>query len=136
VSDANVRAAFETKLNAWAFAKPIAVAWENVTFEPTQGVMYLRASLLRGNSGSADLERTNVRLKGIFQVIVCSPLGYGPGPGEAIAEEIKSLFKTTVPILYNGQLIWITQPVSIAPAIYGDRTYDIPCSAPYASDFY
>lgn len=136
MSQAIIRAAFETTLNTWATGQSLAVAWQNKSFTPVNGTTYLRAFLIPNATQSEDLGRVHRRYGGVFQVSVALPLGAGPGAGEAILSGLSALFNPSAPITQSGVLVYILQPMSAAPAIVEPDRYVIPCSLTYRADTY
>ncbi|MFU1923223.1 phage tail terminator-like protein, partial [Klebsiella pneumoniae] len=59
---------FEARLDVWAKAKGIPVAYPNVTFEPTPGAIYLRCFTLPAGTTSSDLGGYHRGFTGVFQI--------------------------------------------------------------------
>jgi hypothetical protein len=135
MTQAIVRRALETALNAYADAQSIPVAWENVEFTQPDTV-YLRAFMLPAETTSADIGRVNRRFAGIFQVSIVSPTGTGPATTEAIAAGLSAAFDPAVPLSAGGITVWIVEPLSQGPAIQDRDRFVIPCSLPYAASTY
>lgn len=135
MSQALVRAAFETTLNAWALAQNpvIPIAWENVVF-PRTSARYLRASLLPGSSFTQDLLGLHRRYQGLFQVNVCTPAQGGMVAAETLIASLDALFQPQTAILSAGLRVWIIQPISPAPALSDDTHQIIPVTIQYRAD--
>lgn len=135
MTQAIVRRALESTLKTYADAENLSVAWENVEFTQPDG-LYLRSYLLPIDTVSGDLGRVNRRYEGIYQVSIVAPTGTGPAAADAIAAGLSAAFSPASPIVESGLSVWITQPLSAAPAIQERDRFVIPCSLPYAADTY
>lgn len=133
MSQAIIRAAFETRLKTWADARSpaIPIAWENVPFTPPSG-RYLRAFLLPARTQSVLLEKTDREYKGIFQVSFCMPVGTGAGTFEGLLSSLDSAFAQT--FTQSGVRIFLVSPFSAAPAIQEPDRFTIPVSAEYRAN--
>ncbi len=136
MTQARIRAAFESTLKTWADAESITVAWENVPVTSQPAALYLRAFLLPADTISRDIGRVNRRYAGLFQISIVAPLTGGPGAAEAIAQELADLFPPNVPITVSGLNVWPTQPLSTSPAINERDKFVIACTVPYLADTY
>lgn len=124
-----IRQAFETRLNTWAVAQGLDVAWENVRFEPVAGDAYVRANLLPGRTKSLFLNEAGRDYRGIFQVTLCMPLGEGPGTAEALVASLSSTFAGS---FTEGAIrVVLPSPLSAAPALPVADRYEVPVSAEY-----
>lgn len=135
MSQALIRAAFESRLGTWAASKGLPVAWPNVSFDPPS-TAYLRAFLLPADTDSRDLAGRHREFRGVYQVSVCLPQGQGPGAGDAIVTELDALFATTAPMTINGLEVHVVRPTSAAPAIQEPDRYVIPVSCEYRANTY
>lgn len=133
MSQAIIRAAFESRLAAWAASKSIPVAYQNVAFTPPSGT-YARVFIIPGETASDDLAQTHRRYRGIFQVSLLMPLGSGSGQAEALVAELEALFSPTTPLTQSGLTIYLTAPMSAAIAIPEDTHYAVPVSTAYRVD--
>lgn len=134
MSQAIIRAGFESKLATWAAAQSpaIPVAYENVTFTPPTG-RYLRALLLPANTESATLDRTHREYGGIFQVSIYMPTTTsGAAAAQTIAAALDTLYGMS--FTYSSKLIHLLSPMSPGPAFEGTDRYILPVSAPYRLD--
>lgn len=135
MSDALIRAAFESRLATWAAAQTpaIPVAFENVAFTPPAG-RYLRAFILPATTISLTLDRLHRQRKGVFQVSIVMPIGTGPGAAQTIAAALDTLFPLTTPMVQGSQRIHLITPMSAGPAIQESDRYTVPVSAQYQAD--
>lgn len=129
MNETTIRAALESRLAAWAAARPVPVAWENVAFTPTTGEAYLRAFLLPAATVSGSF--CSEQFKGIFQINVLAPADGGPGAGAALARAVADLF----PAGANIGGVRVPMP----PAVGAGRDdangfYMIPVSVRYQAD--
>lgn len=135
MSDALVRAAFETRLLAWANAQvpPIPVAFENAAFVAPTG-RYARAYLLPSPTASETLNGEHRRRMGIFQVSLCMPIGAGPGAAAALTASLDAAFPMALPMTQGGVKVFLLSPMSPAPAIQEPDRFVVPVSCTYRAD--
>ena len=136
MSQAIIRAALEGRLNGWATAQSIPVAWENVAFVPAVAQPYARAFILPANTVSADIGRANRRYEGVFQVSLAFPEGTGPGALESLFATLDAQFQPSSPIVSSGFQVWLSQPMSLGPQIPEPGYYVRAASVPYLLDRY
>ena len=137
MSDTLIRAAFETRLYAWANARTLSlpIAFEDVEFTPPAGGgTYLQAYLLPSNVDSTDLEGAHTLYQGVFQVSIVTAAGHGRGAASAIADEIRDLFPSNLALNQSGLTVYVMSPLSTAGAIQGDTTTALPTSFRYRAD--
>ena len=132
-----INRAFETILSTWAAAKspPIAVAWDNMTFNP--GVArFLRASVLPQPQRNEFLDARHRRYSGVFQVLLSVRPGATPGVAEAqaLAAEVEELFPMNVPLTNGGLTFQLTSPMGAVEAIPEPDKYTIPIWTRYRAD--
>lgn len=135
MSDALVRAAFETRLKAWADAQvpPIPVAYQNVTFTPPTG-RYVRCWMLPAPTQSEDLGGLHRLRRGVFQVDLCLPIGNGPGVANTLAASLDVAFPLTAPMTQGAIRVFLLSPLSQGPAMEEPDHYVVPLSCEYRSD--
>ncbi|MBT2326125.1 hypothetical protein J7E62_27735 [Variovorax paradoxus] len=133
MSQAIIRAGFESRLSTWAAAQTpaIPVAWQNVAFTPPVG-RYLRAFLLPAKTQTASMDGICRTWKGIFQVSFCMPIGTGSGTVEGLAASMGAAF--TDSFTQSGLRIYLLEPFSMAAAIQEPDRYVVPMSASYRVD--
>lgn len=92
--NADIREAFETRINAWASAQvpPIPIAWENTSYTPSPQVLYLRCAMLPAPTQNPSMGAKHERLQGLYQVNVYGVQDQGPAGAEAVADAIIALF--------------------------------------------
>ena len=127
---------YEAKLIAWAKALPLPlkVVVENESYAPADGVIYLKAFTLPGDTASNTLGGDHKLYTGVFQVSIVTPSGKYRGAAGSLADQIAALFP-----LYErntkGALTVVTMsPVDQGPGIPDDTTYTVPVSFAYRSD--
>lgn len=135
MSDALVRAAFETRLATWAAAQtpPIPVAYQNLAFTPPTG-RYVRCWLLPAPTLSEDLGGLHRQRRGIFQLDLCLPIGVGPGAANTLAASLDATFPLTAPMVQGAIRVFLLTPLSQGPAQDGPDHYMVPLSCEYRSD--
>ncbi len=130
-----IRAAFESRLAAWAAAQvpALPIAYERAQFTPPAGT-YLRAFILESPTLSSTLDRKHREYGGIFQVsIVAAPTG-GMGPIQTIADAICALYPPTAPMVYSGISVYMEEPMSIGPKITEADRFTVPVSVSFRCD--
>lgn len=133
MSNKLIRSLLQSRLNTWATAKPIPVAWDNVKFTTPTG-SYIRASLLPADTQSIDLEGAHRGYMGLFQLSVHVPLGTGPGQAETLAEELSVLFPMALRLESGAFWVQITSPCSQYPGLTGETHYMVPVRFKYRAD--
>lgn len=133
-----IRRAFETPLKAWADVQtpsPVPIAWENVPFTaPLQGgakARYIAASVLPADSATPDLAGAMREYRGIYQVLIFTPPGTGPGTADALIDSLVAAFPPAEPLVADTLTVYLTAPFSAAPAMDDPDGYLVPVSAPY-----
>lgn len=124
-----IRQAFETRLQTWATAQGLDVAWENVEYLPTTDQAYIRPTLLPGKTNSLFLDLSGRDYKGIFQVDLCMPIGTGPGTAEVLVTSLSTTFSGT--FTQSSIRVTLMSPMHAAPASPEADHYVIPVSAGY-----
>jgi hypothetical protein len=135
MSNALIRAAFETRLATWAAAQvpAIPIAYENVTFTPPSG-RYLRSFLLPADTQSLTLDGLHREYIGIYQVSIALPINTGAGAGQMLSAALDTLFPVAAPMTQGGLNVWVTSPMSAGPAIQEPDRFVIPVSCGYQAD--
>ena len=135
MTQARIRAAFETALNTWAAAQTpaIPVAWQNVNFTPP-ATRYLRAFVLPADTESYGLDGLNREYIGIFQVSIVLPSGQGAADGDAIAASLDALFTPSAPLTSGGLSVYVTRPMSPSSPLQEADRFVVPCSLAYQAN--
>lgn len=133
MSQQAIRAAFESRLAAWAAARALLVAWENVPFtEPT--AIYLRAAVLPAPTSSGDLAGSHRAYRGVFQVSVVAPTNVGAGAAVALADELAAHFPVNLQLTAAGVTVSVLTPASAAAGLQSETRYTVPVSLQYRAD--
>lgn len=137
MSKARIRAAFESRLTTWAAAQSpeIQIAWENIKFTPPEG-RYGRANLIPARTASRDLGGMAREYVGVFQVSLYMPIGVGPGAADSLEASLDGAFPVDEPLGDAQFQIFITSPMSAAPALEDADRYVIPVSCMYRAGEY
>lgn len=135
MSDALVRAAFETRLAAWAAAQvpAIPIAYENAAFTAPTG-RYARCFLLPALTQNDMLSGEHRRRMGVFQVSLCMPIGAGPGAAAALTASLDAAFPLTAPMVQGALRVFLLSPMSPGPAIQEPDRFVVPVSCTYRAD--
>jgi hypothetical protein len=126
-----IRTAFESRLATWAAAQSPAlpIAYENRAFIPPANNRYLRAYIIPAPTNANTLEQTDRDYEGIFQVSIVQPLSAGTASANTIALALDGLYSPT--FLEGSMRVFVTSPMSIAPAIIEANAYVLPVSLFY-----
>lgn len=129
MSQDDIRTAFEKKLKD--LDNSFQTAYENVSFKPSTGIPYQSLSLIPLEPENPTYGDNFHREVGIFQVVLCYPIGRGTGPIKTKAEDIKEHFKRTTALTQNNTVVTIDKTPHIGAAYtIGDR-YCIPVRISY-----
>jgi hypothetical protein len=129
-----IRSLYEQHLAAWAAARSLPVAWQNVPFTPPTSGLYLRAFLLPATTDSLDLEGAHRLYTGVFQVSIVAPSGQGSGAAEQLAADLATEFPLNLRLSSGGFTVLTISPCSQGPAIQDSSSYVIPVSFRYRAD--
>lgn len=129
-----IRSLYEQRLAAWAAARSLPVAWQNVSFTPPASGIYLRAFLLPANTDSLDLEGGHRLYTGVFQVSIVTPNGQGSGAAEQLAADLDAEFPCNLRLTSGLFAVQIVSPCSQGPMIQGDTHFMLPVSFRYRAD--
>lgn len=136
MSQKKCRAAYESRLAAWAAARvpSLRVQYENVPFTPAQGETFVKAFLLPATTRSPDVQGLITTWTGVFQVSVYAPINAGSGAALSIADDLAALFVCNDRLTQNGLTVQQVTPCSIAPALQDATSYVVPVSFQYRAD--
>jgi len=100
----DISAALDIRLNAMSGLP--AVAWENKKFTPAVGTIYIRPTLLTGDSIPQTVGSTGRDLNiGIYQIDVFGEAGQGKNEVITMADTIADHFKHGTQMTYNGSTV-------------------------------
>jgi hypothetical protein len=84
------------------------VAWENLDYQPVQGVSYLRPTHIPASTNQAALGNSGEdRHDGIYQVDVIAEAGKGKGAAYTLADQVADHFARGTDLTYNGLTVTI-----------------------------
>ena len=132
MSHARARQAIETKLAAWAAARPIRVAYPNQPFTPSASETYLRAFQLPASTICRYLGGEAYEYAGVYQVSIVCPSAQAMATAEGLIDELARLFRVDTALTRNGFEGLITEPLDQGPTITESATYTVPASFTYA----
>jgi len=117
-------AAFDARLSTMTNLPPVAS--ENEQYTPTQGTLYLRPTLLPGETvqaslGSAGHDVTN----GIYQVDIFAEAGQGKAEAIAMADNVANHMKRGTILTYNSRDV-IIKSAQRRAGIESDGWYQLP----------
>lgn len=137
MSNDRIRAAFESRVKAWADAQaqPIPLAFPNTQFTPPEG-RYARVFVMPAATESRSLERTDRFYQGQFRVVLVMPAGMGAGESLTLADSLDAAFPINAPMVQAGLSVWLTTPLSPLPAAQKSERYELTVAARYAASLY
>jgi hypothetical protein len=117
---ANISSALDARLNTLASSPP--VAWQNITYTPLSGVLYLRPTLLPAPTQQAGLGDNGLdEYQGIYQIDIFAAVGGGRGTAEAKADLISDHFKRGTSLVSSGTYVRLRDVSRSAGVVDGDR---------------
>jgi hypothetical protein len=132
MSDALVRAAFETRVAAWAAAltPPVPVAYQNVPFSPPAG-RYVRCWLLPAPTLCRTLNGEHRERRGVFQADLCLPLNVGSADLQSLIASLDAAFPLNGPLVQGSLSVYLLTPMSGAAGRPDGTHYVVPVSCTY-----
>lgn len=124
-----IRKALEQRLAA--LTPSIATAFENARLKPITDVPYQRINLLPNAPDTAIQGAKTYLEKGLFQIMLCYPLGTGPDAAEAQSQLVRSHFKRSTSMTESGVTVLVTDTPRVAPALIDGDRYCIPVTVPW-----
>jgi hypothetical protein len=109
------------------------VAWENVAYTPVDGTLYIRPTLLAGNTSGATLSPTGTdQHVGIYQIDVFGDVDVGKNEAVVMADLIADHFKP-VTEMTSGSILVRAITVSRRQGIREGSRWKIPVEVQYLS---
>jgi hypothetical protein len=134
MSQSIIRVLYETRLSAWAKARGLAVAYENVDLTPPEDKAYLQAFMLPGNTSSNDLQGVHRAYVGVFQITVQGLKSGGAKAAQDIAEGLATHFSMNQRLTSDTFVVQQVSPASLGPARADEKRYAISVSFSYRAD--
>lgn len=119
-------ALLETALQALTPTAP--TAFENTAFSPAAGVTYQRVDHLINDPIDRAITLDVLEWRGIFQVLVCAPLGNGRGAAQARAQVIADHFAPPQTLTGVGVRVELLKTAAIASGFKSDDRWVVPVS--------
>ncbi len=136
MSDLLIRAAFNSRVEAWAASNSVTFVSENDAAGPLTGA-YVRINMLPAPTLSRGMDGTHREYRGICQVDICVPSDTGWGAASSYVSSLDAAFPLTTYLTQSGLKIWITQPFSAAPSPLTTETHWIlPVSCQYQAHIF
>ncbi|RZJ12074.1 MAG: hypothetical protein EOP39_04610 [Rubrivivax sp.] len=124
-------ALLENRLQALTPAMP--TAFENTAYQPAAGVTYQRADHLINNPVDRAITLDILEWRGIFQVMVCAPLGAGRGAAQARAQLIADHFAPPQRLTGTGVYVELLKTPAIASGFKADDRWCVPVSISWSA---
>jgi hypothetical protein len=100
----DIRGALDTRLLATAGIP--AVAPQNVLYNPTTGVAFLKSTLVPNTVRPAVRgPNPQKRYDGLYSILICTPEGQGAGAGYDLADLLLDRFVATTDISFAGIIV-------------------------------
>jgi hypothetical protein len=129
-----IRSLFEQRLAVWAAARNLRVAYQGVTFEPTDDETYLAAFALPAGTNTNTLAGDHRGYTGVFQINVVTPAGNGTGDAEGLVDDLGDLFPAYLRLKQGDFEVLVLTPVEPGPPIQADNTLTVSASFQYRAD--
>ena len=100
----NAQIALDTRLSTLTGLP--STAWENIQFDPEEGVTWVRPTTLWGSAEVTSMERLE-KFVGIYQIDVFEPIKKGPGAMNTLLDSIRDHFKASVNLTAGTDVIII-----------------------------
>ena len=126
----DISAALDAHLNTMVGLPP--VAWENRSYTPVVGTLYVRPTNLQGvtvASSQSASKGQDVTI-GVYQIDVFAEAGEGKNDAVTMADTIADQFKMDTELTYNSRLVRVAS-VSRGAANTDDGWYQIPVEVVY-----
>jgi len=133
MSQARIRAAFESRLATWAASKALPVVWQNVGAGNMTGD-HLRAYLLPAQTLSMDIAGEHRGYRGVFQVSIFTRPNIGANRAESLARELDELFPVALRMLSAGLTVQVMTPMASRPSIVETDWYSVPVDCRYGAE--
>ena len=127
-----IRKAFERVLKPFAAANNVQVAWENLTFSPPSE-LYLSAFLLPAQDTHDTICYGNLRIAGVYQIDIRSPINVGTATVHNLVEQIKALYPVGSRIGDANGTVRITTPISTSRGALEKERYVVNVSIFYSN---
>lgn len=101
---ADISSALDAHTNLLA----LPTAWENKSFEPVTGQLYLRATLLPAGTEPTGFGDSSDGSVGVYQIDVVAPSGGGKGEAMTVADQVADHFKRDTQLIANGTKVKVT----------------------------
>lgn len=136
MSQATIRALFETRIKAWADANDYPVAFEEQPFTPPTdpAQAYLRVFLLPAQTRSDDLAGDHRAYTGLVQIDILTQRDKGPGEGERILKALEALLPVNLELSSGTFRVYVSTPLSAGPSLPDGARRHVPTSLRYRSD--
>ena len=116
-----------------ALSPQLPTVFENQEFTPTPGVIYQRVNHLINTPRDLAVTLDVLEWRGIFQVMVCAPLGKGRGEAQARAQAIADHFNPPQSLMTAGVKVDLLKTPAIATGFKADERWCVPVSVTWSA---
>lgn len=135
MSTKKVRAALETKLNSFATANSLKVAWENKGADYT--VSHIRATLFPSPTQNPSIGVEHKRYRGLFRMLIMlTDLNNGPSAVETLGENLANAFPRGSSLSSGGVVVNIENTPSVSGLMYEGNFVYVSVELAYRADTY
>ena len=128
----DISAALDRNLNDMAGKPPID--WENQGYEPANGTLYVRPTIIPGDTVQASLGDAGQDVQvGVYQVDIFAKAGEGKNDALAMADLIADQFKRGTVLIYNTRNVRIQSASRLVAANTTDGWFQLSVQINYIS---
>lgn len=106
----------------------LPTAFENTEYTPETGVTYQRVDHLINTPRDLAITLDITQWRGVFQVLVCAPLGNGRGTAQARAQAIADHFAPPQTLTGTGVRVEVLATPAVAQGFKSDDRWIVPVS--------
>lgn len=126
-----IHKALDKKLEQFAQAANIPVAWENTPFTPPVSGVYLEADFLPADNEDFTIQGIVSLRRGVYQVTVVYPVGSGSQAAEKLASAVSAAFSNNTALPTDGSPVYINGEPSVFSGFRDSTAYRMPVSIAY-----
>lgn len=129
----DISIALNQRLQGYAVANDLDVAYENITYEPTTGTIWVRPTVLPAAVNRIGMKNTDTEIhEGVYQIDVFAPSDQPKAIALALADDISDYFSKGLTLTYNSSSVRIGTK-SVGAGSREDSWYQLPVFINYYS---
>ena len=126
-----IHKALDKKLEQFAQAANVPVAWENTPFTPPVSGVYLESDFLPADNEDFTVQGSATLRRGLYQVTVVYPVGSGTQAAEKLASAVSLAFSNNTALPTEESPVYINGEPSVFSGIRDGTAYRMPVSIAY-----